>query len=251
MYREIIDLICNTLNYNEYSLQEIETNTSIKRRLNGESFSLENHIEGLVFALLSNQRPWKQISDNYVKIKDIFHNFDPNYLKSVNPSVLINDLRNIKCGNISINSQMNTLGYNIDVFNNIIGVYGSMDNYVTSDNPYVIAMDLSSGKYKIKQLGIALAMEYLKNVGIDVIKPDLHIRRLFGSERLSFSNKTNASEDEVIEIVKAMSLETGLLCSEIDSIIWQFCASNYGEICTANPKCNNCLVRSRCNYKKK
>jgi hypothetical protein len=31
---------------------------------------------------------------------------------------------------------------------------------------------------------VALLCEYLKNVGIDVVKPDVHIKRILGCERL-------------------------------------------------------------------
>ena len=46
-------------------------------------------------------------------------------------------------------------------------------------------------------------------------------------------------------------IETNLSLVEIDSIIWQFCASNYAEICDANPNCEKCLLRKRCNYNAK
>lgn len=245
MYKNVIKLIQESMINSRYDLQEIETIRAIKKRKEGYSFQLEDHIEGMVFALLSNQRPWKPISDNYEEIKKIFYGFDIDYLKNVDPDVLVNALRNIRCGNRSINSQMNGLGYNISQFERIEKLYGSMDNFVTSDNPIVIARNLSSGEYKLRQMGIALTMEYLKNVGIDTIKPDIHIRRLFGRDRLGFSNKDLATEDETLEIVKQMSIETGLLCAEIDSIIWQFCATDYAEICSSNPHCDKCLLKCK------
>ena len=125
-----------------------------------------------------------------------------------------------------------------------------MDNFITSDDPLIIANCLSSGDFKLKQMGLALTIEYLKNVGIDAVKPDIHIRRLFGKDRLSLSDKELATEKEVLSIIKQMSIVTNISIIELDSIIWQFCASNYGEICGAIPKCNKCLLRSRCNYKK-
>ena len=146
---------------------------------------------------------------------------------------------------------MNSLSYNIDVFRRISDIYGSMDNYVTSKEPLVIARSLSDGEYKIKQMGIALAIEYLKNVGIDAFKPDLHIKRLFGKDRLGLSDKRFATENEILDIIKQLSSEVNLPIVEIDSIIWQLCATNYAEICGATPKCEKCLVRAKCNYNKK
>ena len=250
MYSELYNLIIETLKYNNYAIQKIETEEAVIRRKNGEFFCFEDHIAGMVYALLSNQRPWKAISDNYENIKDIFHNFDPDYLQTIEPILLVNKLREIKCGNRSIHSQMNALNYNIEQFKKIIDLYGSMDNYVTSNEPLIIARSLANGEYKLKQMGIALTIEYLKNVGIDAFKPDLHIKRLFGKDRLGLSDKSLATEKEVLEIVKQMKEEIDIPIVEIDSIIWQFCASNYAEICGAKPICEKCLVRTKCNYNK-
>ncbi len=250
MYNELFNLIIETLKYNNYTIQEIETVKAVIRRKNGETFDIEDHIAGMVYALLSNQRPWKAISDNYELIKEIFHNFDPDYLQTIEPILLVNRLREIKCGNRSIHSQMNALNYNIEQFKKIIHLYGSMDNYVTSKEPLVIAKSFADGEYKLKQMGIALTIEYLKNVGIDAFKPDLHIKRLFGKDRLGLSNKCLATEDEILKIVQQFSKETDTPIIEIDSVIWQFCASNYAEICDANPKCEKCLLKVKCNYKK-
>ena len=47
--------------------------------------------------------------------------------------------------------------------------------------------DLSEGKYKLKYVGKALAWEYLRNVGVDGAKPDTHLKRILGSNRLGYS----------------------------------------------------------------
>lgn len=247
---DYIKLIIETLIKNGYSIKEIETVQAVNARKNGKVFELEDHIGGMVYSLLGNQRPWKAISENYDIIKSIFHNFDPNYLQNIDPAILVNEIRRIKCGNRSISNQMYSLNYNIDVFNKITSKYGSMDNYVTSDEPIIIANTLSSGEYKLKQMGIALVIEYLKNVGIDSFKPDTHIRRLFGKDRFGFSDKTMASEKEVLDKAKYFSMITNIPMVEIDSLTWQFCSSDYADICSASPKCEKCLVKTKCNYNK-
>ena len=55
---------------------------AIHQRKQGKRFSLAEHVEGLMFALLSNQRSWKGISDNEDKIKKIFFEFDLNEIVS-------------------------------------------------------------------------------------------------------------------------------------------------------------------------
>ena len=87
MYKDLIGLIQKTMITNGYKLQEIETVNAVNKRKNGVTFELEDHIAGMVYALLSNQRPWKQVEENYEAIRSIFHGFNPDYLQSVNPSI--------------------------------------------------------------------------------------------------------------------------------------------------------------------
>ena len=148
---ELFNLIIETLKYNNYTCEELETVQAVNKRKSGYSFGLEDHIAGMVYALRSNQREWKQISINLGLINEIFHNFNPEYLQRVEPIVLVNKIRDIKCGNRSINSQMFALSYNIDIFMKIISIYGSMDSYVTSNDPLIIANSLASGNFKLKQ----------------------------------------------------------------------------------------------------
>ena len=93
---------------------------------------------------------------------------------------------------------------------------------------------------------MALAWEYLRNVGINGAKPDIHLKRLMGSERMGVSRYTDASDDEVIREVKRLVNATGLTLFEIDYIIWCYCANGKGEVGTANPNCSRCIIREYC-----
>ena len=57
-----------------------------------------------------------------------------------------------------------------------------------------------------------------------------------------------ASIEDVYRQVDKLSEQTGLLKAEIDNIIWSFCAEGYGEICTAKPHCDKCLIKGKCAY---
>ena len=250
MYKEIFNKILLTMKENNYELVELETTTAINARNSGKQFSINEHIEALIWSLLSNQRSWKGISDNKEKIRNIFNNFDISYIKKENPDIFINKLLKIKCGNRAIKKQMYSLKYNIELFEKISIEYGSMDTFIMSDIPEKVAEKLSKGKYKLKQIGLPLAMEYLRNVGVDTIKPDVHICRILGADKLHFSTSPEAKEHEAIQIIKNISEETKLSCSEIDYVLWQFCANGYAEICTKNPNCEICQLKDYCKYKK-
>lgn len=105
----------------------------------------------------------------------------------------------------------------------------------------------SGSRYKLKQFGAALVWEYLRNVGVDGAKPDVHMKQILGALRLGVSNSEDASDDEVIDTIEQLSKETGLWMAQIDYLFWAYCATGYGEICTANPRCDKCVIKEYCN----
>ncbi len=224
--------------------------TWIEERANGKHFSASAHIRGLIYSLLSNNRPWKQIETNIEKIDEIFFEYDKDKLLATNADVFIDKLQAIKCGNRNIKNQMNSLHANIRKLERIEKEFGSLDNFVTSGSPLEIADLLANSiKYKLNTLGLALAMEYLRNVGIDATKPDTHIRRILGKNRLGYSSHEIAGEIESIEIINTISLQTGYSASKIDAILWLFCSDDNGMICTEKPHCNQCMLKGRyCNW---
>ena len=98
---------------------------------------------------------------------------------------------------------------------------------------------------RLLEVGPALAAEYLKHVGIEVAKPDVHIRRLIGPSRLAIASSDN--EGIVIEAIERMAAQINTSATYIDNLLWLFCADNYGAICGAEPKCHQCTLRGTCN----
>ena len=145
---------------------------------------------------------------------------------------------------------MNSLHANIRKLERIEKEFGTLDNFVTSGSPLEIAdMLANSIKYKLNTLGLALAMEYLRNVGIDATKPDIHIRRILGKNRLGYSKQEIADEIEAIEIIDYISSQTGYSASKIDAILWLFCSDDNGMICTEKPHCEQCKLNGKyCGY---
>lgn len=233
----------------ENNLFEIWTNDNLQRRKMGKKFTLSDHIKGLIYSLLSNQRPWKSIVANMDKIENIFYDFDVDKIKTENPERFIDEIRKIKCGNRNINQQMKSLAQNIAIMEEIERDYGSMDDFVTSAPAYEIVKKISDNKskYKINRVGEALAWEYLRNVGIDGMKPDVHLCRFFAGDRMGSGSNIPATIHEVYETVLKLSKDTGISMSEIDSLVWNFCSSVYGEVCTSNPRCEICPIKKYCN----
>lgn len=208
---------------------------------------MENHIAGFIYSQLTNQTKWSRIVPHLKEIDALFFYYDPQLIKEKDGTYFAEGLFALKCGNISTKAQMNYLRQNIETMERIINAYGSMDAFVLSAPAYKVVEMLSSSKseYKMHQLGEALAWEYIRNVGIDACKPDTHLRRFLGNARMGDSADAIASVEETIAKVEAISADTGLPLAVIDNIIWSFCADGYGEVCTATPHCERCVV---CNY---
>ncbi|OJX39967.1 MAG: hypothetical protein BGO78_14370 [Chloroflexi bacterium 44-23] len=240
----------NGIDYHKF-INEIGQVKASEDRKSGKVFSFSEHLRGLVYAQLSNQRPWGPIADHVANIDEIFFDFDPDRLQSTPPEYFSDSLKEIRCGNRQINKQMVVLSENINTFKRIVANHGSLDAFLEKEDAMAIATALSyPGTYKLKQIGLALALEYLKNVGIEAIKPDVHIMRILSSSRLGYL-KDNSDEYEAIIEVLALAEEAQSNAIYLDNLLWLLGAQNYGNICKKDPSCNLCGFIEICNYPKK
>ena len=183
------------------------------------------------------------------EIKEIFHNFEPDYLENANPQEISDALKNIHCGNRAIDKQMNNLKANIETLRKIENHFGSLDNYFSNNSSQTISFDLSVGKYKLKQMGMPLVSEFIKGMGVDTVKPDVHLCRIIGRLGFSKNSPNSANFNEVFEVCEKISKDSNTPQAVVDSILWQYCANDKAEICQNKPKCNICLVKN-CKYRK-
>lgn len=146
---------------------------------------------------------------------------------------------------------MKGLKDSITLFEELMNEYGSIDNFVTllPAQAIVALISNSDSIYKIPNVGTALAWEYLRNVGIDGVKPDVHMNRFLENKRLGNSKTEISTPVETIKQAKLISEEIGETLIEIDSLIWMYYADGYVAICTAKPKCDKCIINDYCNNK--
>ncbi len=246
----ILSEIEKMLRERRITLESLTHLTWIEQRACGKHFSMSEHIRALIYSLLSNNRPWKQIEANIERIDKIFFEYDKDKILATDADVFVDKLQAIKCGNRNIKNQMNSLHTNIRKLERIENEFGTLDHFVTSGSPLEIADLLANSiKYKLNTLGLALAMEYLRNVGIDATKPDTHIRRILGKNRLGYSANEVAGEIEAIQIIDVISSQIGYSSSKIDAILWLFCSDDNGMICTEKPHCDQCSLKGTyCNW---
>lgn len=220
---------------------------NIKDRRNGKIFTFNEHLKGLIYSQLSNQTKWINIEPHLKEIDALFFKYDKQEILKRPSSYFYNGIFKLKCGNIATVKQMESLAYNIKMLERIETEHGSIDNYINNNSAISVAHDISSGKYKLKYVGNALAWEYLRNVGVDGAKPDTHLKRIIGTGRLSYSRQFIASDTDVAEAVKRIAANNNVFEVEIDALLWSFCADGYGAICKAEPKCCDCPIIEYCN----
>lgn len=249
-------------------MKKLWENTYIKKQLDkrnsGGAFTVSDHIRGMVYSMLTSGAAWNRL-EPYIDIDtgripvvdEIFCQYDVNALLNADPAALVNKVKEHRLGTQYIKKQINALvSVNIGNLLSLEKEYGSVDNFYQSladknDNLKTLVRELSTlGKpRKFAQLGEALTAEYLKNVGYDIGKPDRHIRRILGSDRLGCSTHKIVSPYEAVDIIAAIAKSINKPAAEVDYILWAYCANGFGEICTKNkPKCDVCSV-TYCNQK--
>lgn len=228
----------------------------IENRQNGCSFSISDHIRGMVYAMLSSGISWARV-EQYInpetrqlpKIDEIFLDYDPRRLLRANPSDLYRKVLELKCGGIQTRKQMEALIHtNIPKLLQIEAKYSSIDAYYQdliqkdpSMKSLVAALASAGRAYKMAQMAEALVCEYLRNVGYDLAKPDRHICRILGASTLACSEKEAVPVYDAMAIVARLAEELQKPCAEVDYILWSYCAKGFGNVCTKrNPCCREC-----------
>jgi len=234
----------------DQGIADIDGETSLMDlRASGVVFTIEDHIKGMIYSLLSAQTVWDNIEKHKPQIDDLFFHYDPAIILEHDYTYFVDGLAKIRCRSRLTNKQMKVLHDNIRTMQRIEEEHGSIDSFVTSMDQLTLVnmLSFSGSKYKLKQMGDALVWEYLRNIGVDGAKPDVHMKRILGSNRLGVSRLPEATNDEVIATIQKLSEETGFWMAQIDYLFWCYCATGKGEICTANPNCHSCVISDECN----
>ena len=246
-------------------------NTYIKKQMDkrerGESFSMSDHIRGMVYAMLSSNISWerveKDIDDKSAKILSIdkiFHDYDIDFLLSCSVKELADKIRERKLASLSTNKQMEAFIHNNihllksweDSFGNIDTFYESFIEEDPSYKTLIKTLSQSDSENKMKEMSESLTAEYLRNVGYDLAKPGRHIRRILGCGVLACSEQETTPVYESIDIVREIAGILEKPVAYVDYILWAYCATGYGEICTSkNPVCYRCVVRDYCRQGRK
>ena len=211
---------------------------------NSGKLKFDDHVKAMILSLLSNRQEWDKIEKNLDELRVVFCDYDFQKLMLKSETTILNELTALKCGNQAIRRQISHLKTNIRTLERIAREQGDLDHYYSVTDKYILVDKLSNSEseYKLHDMGVALVCEYLKGVGISVVKPDTHTRRIIG--RLGFSEKNPAEEIETLricdEIVNALNMSHAL----VDTILWQYGVEKKCGICGEEPDCARCGVTS-------
>lgn len=217
-------------------------------RKNGKNYSLREHCKALILSKLSNRQKWYRVEERLDEIQKIFFDYNPEKILACEESFFIRWIKNIKCGTQVTDRDFGNLHQNIRKLMEIEKIYGSIDTFLLSEPANKIVEKISSAEspLKMKTIGPALAWEYLRNVGIDGAKPDVHLKRILSVKRLCLSNNEIISDDEFFDIMTEMKNSTNKLYMELDNYLWSYCAEGQAKICAADPDCDRCVIKKYC-----
>jgi DNA-3-methyladenine glycosylase I len=134
--------------------------------------------------------------------------------------------------------------------------YGSFERYLESFEPnksqglLLLRSDLIK---RFDYIGKTTVNHFLKDIGFDVVKDDVHVRRILFRLRLTSSQR--APYTEVCNVSKRIAEAAGERLSLVDEVIWRY-GSGVGcnmKVCGRRRKCSQCPVADAhlCNYGRK
>ena len=95
-FQYLIDTM-DSVGYNyEKEIIEVENRRKALSFTNNESLlKLSEHVKTMIYAQLSNNRPWEPIAQNIANIDAIFFDYDIDSLKKAVPSELVDNIKSI------------------------------------------------------------------------------------------------------------------------------------------------------------
>ena len=225
---------------------------SVEKREAGGAWGNDELFEALVRSILSANTDWAKVQRILPQLSALFHGFSLDWYSDLQPSeinqTLIPWFKQRKAGSQSLGASLRHLIECAKQLRKYCERYGSIESYLAqlsaqhNADPKAVAATLGeqASPAKLPGLGVALAAEFLKNIGYDISKPDRHINRAVGSFGLvHFANWADkrrtlpptAGKHEIRTVMRVMenwAHELGFRATFLDNAIWLLCAKNSG-----------------------
>jgi endonuclease III len=222
---------------------------AVKKREEGGKWSDDEVFEGLVRSILSANTVWSKVERVLPELCTLLHDFSLSWYAALQPAdvnqTLVPWFEQRKSGSVALGPNLLRLITSAKQLSGFRERYGSLESYLAhlsaqhNGDPKAVAAALGEeiSPAKLPGLRVALAAEFLKNVGYNVSKPDTHINRAMGSFGLvQFANwadrknfKTpHAGKYElrkVMDVMEKWALELGFPVTFLDNAVWLLCAA--------------------------
>jgi len=226
---------------------------TIDQREAGTPFTDRKIFEGLLLSVLSNNTDWSKVESMRKDLPAIFDDFDPGTFSSRAPESIDLEIKpefkKRKAGSFTLARNLKLLIHSTRLLLERSRAHGSIDSYIghlfeqSACDPHELAIKFGTDSpEKLPGLGVALAAEFLRNIGFNLCKPDRHINRASGQWGLvKFAkwpdqSKTKSPAASVGELRKVMvefsifANSVGERVSLLDNAVWILCAKSGGRL---------------------
>ena len=189
------------------------------------------------------------VKDMWPELKIAFKDFDFEIIKDWNEKEIEELMKNKKI--IRNKNKIRAIIFNAKAFKELINEYGSFQGFLSKQSAPEKTYTYIEKRFHY--LGKITTYDFLKRIGLNFIKPDIYIRRLY--KRLGWltsMSDNNKNLNKIFEISDYISYNTRHNLNYIDGVFWLFC-SGYKDVmtmsvCGAVPKCGICYV-NHCKYR--
>ena len=140
--------------------------------------------------------------------------------------------------------------YNAKVMVKLSEKHSGFTNFISEHKVPELIQELTK---RFKFMGAINAYAFLRYVGLDVIKPDINIRRVFYRLGLiKTAESTPEALKEIQEVGEAMAKAVGVRVTVVDYTIYMYGSGEFLRyaICGVVPKCDECQLKKFCQYYK-
>lgn len=191
------------------------------------------------------------VTDKWLDISAAFSNFDVEKVSKYDDRDLQNLMSNPKI--IRNEKKIRACIKNARRMKVLSGKFGSFGEFLNrnENNLFLLKKKLTSN---FRYLGNVLVLDYLKDIGMDIIKPDVHVMRVFF--RLDFidsEERTEANIYRVIRVAENIKRETSEKLAVIDAVFWVYGGGGDKHVTKAicskkEPLCSECPLANHCRY---
>ena len=244
--KTIFDLMFNklkTISINNNFMIEI---TDRRTRVFNKNLPDSYFFEDLVRDIHNAGMKAKVVTSKLPHIKKAFSNFDINQVADYTDEDFERLLNNPNI--IHHRRKLNDCITNARTMRDLSKQYGSFGEFLDQHKDNF--EELKERILGFRSVGNAVALDYLKDIGMDFIKPDIHVLRIFS--RLGLISSENEF-NEAILVAEAFKKATNERLSVIDAVFWMYGGGGDGHLQKAicnknNPLCGECPVTKYCLY---